>query len=284
LWFLKNAHAPVTAIFNHGVVDYNGQSGVHLNAGYWLDAEHDCSVEVGFFQLEQAQLNGSVNIPVVPGATPTFVHGLNRLWGAELNGRTPLCAIFFADHLDFLFGLRHLQFGEGLDFTTSNVPLPMGQPPTTGTSLENIRTLTQFFGGQVGLSTHWYCKGFSIDLTGKVAVGSNYYSERASSFTYLSVPGGNPVAGIAGGAIFPPLLNDKGHRGTFGVLPEFTATGGYQIMPGLRVLVGYTVLDLDSAVRAPAQVDPVILNGGPYRPRGERFYAQGVNLGFELSY
>jgi hypothetical protein len=290
LWWLKPIRTPASAVFNNGLVDYDSQSGARVSAGAWLDADRIWGVDVSFFQLEQKTLHDMVLNPVAVGATPTAVQANNRLWGLEANVRTPICALFFADRLEFLAGVRTMQFGEGVEFATGNfalppalLPLPAGVPAPLGTSVEQVRTTTQFYGAQVGLVSKMYCKGFTFDVVGKVALGGSCQTEHVSSVTTFGTVG-NQQTNVPGGALLPVFGNGVAHRAAVAVLPEFSATGGYYFMPGMRFLVGYNVLGLENIVRAPSQVDAVIVNGGVFRPRSERFYAQGLNLGLELSF
>jgi hypothetical protein len=290
LWWLKKVHAPVSGLFNNGVVDYSGQSGIRVSGGTWLDADHCYGLDGSIFWLEHARVGGLVNPPLRLGGTPTSVRADNHLWGGEINGRIPSVAIFFADRLEFLAGIRTVEFGEGISYFTPSFPvpaaavgLPAGNAPALVSAAEQVRTTTQFLGGQVGLASHWYCKGFTFDCTGKFALGANLLSEHALGTT--QVGGANNVqGGLPGGVILPATANGGDHRTTFATLGEVSAVGGYWFTPGFRALVGYNIFCLDQTVRAPGQVDAVVVGNGTFRPRGERFYVQGVNLGLEFAW
>jgi hypothetical protein len=84
-------------------------------------------------------------------------------------------------------------------------------------------------------------------------------------------------------------------RDRFAVVPEASATLGYQLARGLRMTVGYTFIFLSRVARPGDQID-LALNpnlfppeedpfSGPLRPafpfRDSRFWAQGISFGLE---
>jgi hypothetical protein len=82
------------------------------------------------------------------------------------------------------------------------------------------------------------------------------------------------------------------------VIPEFGARAGYQMTPGLRAFVGYTILDWGEVVRAGNQIDETVNTSflppatrpvsGPSRPAARlaesSFCALGISLGLELNF
>jgi hypothetical protein len=130
-----------------------------------------------------------------------------------------------------------------------------------------------------------------------MAVGDNIEVVNNSGATTVTVPGFPPVA-RSGGLL--ALASNSGHfsKEQGAVIPEFGARVGYQVTPNFHLFAGYTLLYWGSVVRAGNEVDlvvnPNLLPGsgasatGPQRPmpllNGSSFWAQGIDLGFELRF
>ena len=99
------------------------------------------------------------------------------------------------------------------------------------------------------------------------------------------------------------LLALPSNIGRFGkdrveVIPEFGARIGYQVNSRLQVFAGYTLLYWPDVLRPGTEVDsvvnPTLLPGSPIPPTGAQrpmpllnntsFWAQGIDLGFELRF
>src|SRR5262249_39724063 len=119
--------------------------------------------------------------------------------------------------------------------------------------------------------------------------------------TMFFQPAGNLVSTQSGGLLALPT-NMGGHtRTVFSVVPELGLNLGYQLTDHIRIFAGYTVLYWTHVARPGQQIDRTInsnqlptiagpgsLGGGPPRPmlsiRDTAFWAQGVNLGAELTW
>jgi hypothetical protein len=81
------------------------------------------------------------------------------------------------------------------------------------------------------------------------------------------------------------------------VIPQLTTEIGYQVLPHMRVFVGYDLLYWGGVLRAGDQIDTVVDPGNLPNPRQPavgphpvfvfnetNFWAQGVRLGTEFRY
>ncbi len=318
----------ITTIYGGSVNDtnYHEQSGVRLSTGVWVDEAHTLGIDASFFQLEHKTQGVNLTSPGDPvigpvfddpvqlqrtillAAVPNFTSGAlanvprsatigvtnnNDLWSAELNGRYQMGALFFMDRLDLVVGYRQLYFGEGLDVTTESVALSANAGPNV-LATDHFGTRTQFYGGQVGISSHGQYGRLSFDSVFKLGMGDIHEA--------LDINGSTTIGGITypGGVLTQPTNMGHGTIDRFGILPEITLTAGYQLTAHLRATVGYNFLYLSNVLRAGDQVDlvdgrqvrsltsfdPTATNVQRPLPTfySDRFYAQGLNFGLEFSY
>jgi hypothetical protein len=314
-----------------GTLQYHAQSGLRLSTGLWLEESHTFGVDASFFQLEQKTQGGNFASPgdpvvgpvfydpvqnretIILFALPNFTSGPfalsprsdtisirhnNRLWGADLDGRYQIGALFFMDRLDLVAGFRHLNFGEGLDITSESISHAVPNPGPNILVSDHFGTTSQFYGGQVGLAAHGQTGRLSADFTFKFAMGDIHQAVDINGSTTFTTPG-RPTRTNDGGILTQPTNIGHFSKDHFGVLPELTLTVGYQIMPHLRATVGYNVLYLSNVLRAADQIDGVdarqVHSLADFDPRvqatrpaqfftSDHFYAQGLNFGLEFSF
>jgi hypothetical protein len=323
-----DAITPLLGSFGNGL-DYHEQSGVRLSLGAWLDDCQDWGFDAGWFQLQQKSRGATFTSggdPVIgpvffdpntntrnliTASLPNFTTGPlaggprsavvaaradNRLWGAEVNVRKQIGAVFFADHLDLLVGFRHLQFGEGIAVVTDSTPLAGNGGPALHIE-DHLGVLNQFYGGQVGLASHTQLGRWSFDAIGKLALGDMHEANRIEGATTLTAPGLN-VATVTG-VLAEPTNIGRPTRERFAVVPELTFNVGYSILENVRVTLGYDFLYVSKVmragdlvdgvdarqVRALASFDPTAPATRPtFQQHDSRFWAQGLNLGLEVRY
>jgi len=325
----SDAIAPLFGGFSNKL-DYHEQSGVRLSLGAWLDDSQDWGFDASWFQLQQksrgdtftsggdpvigpvffdpntntrnlitASLPNFTTGPLAGGPRSAVVvgHADNRLWGAELNVRKQVGAVFFADHLDLLVGFRHLQFSEGIDVVTDSTPLPGNAGGAALHIEDHLGVHNQFYGGQVGLASHTQVGRWSLDVIGKLALGGMHEANRIEGATTLTAPGLNVAT--ATGVLAEPTNVGRPTRERFAVVPELTLNVGYSIVENVRVTLGYNFLYVSKVMRAGDLVDGVdarqvraLANFDPAAPatrptfqqHDSRFWAQGLNVGLEVRY
>ena len=305
----------------------NAQSGLRLGVGYWLDSSREWAFVGNWFQLAPAtrkiqdQSDGSTVIgpvfddPVsgrktillfsIPGQRAAQLDAVNRdaMWGAEANLRRQVPAIFFADRLDLLVGIRYLQFSDGLDLHgVSIVPPDVNAPRLQTISYtDQFGVHNQFYGGQIGLASHSDIGPLTLDVTGKVALGGIHEMAHIVGSTTIFDATPPPTTTVTGGGVLTEPTNlGRFHHGDFAVIPEITANLGWRITPWLEATVGYNFLYINNLYRAGSQIETVdgrqVFSSAAFvpnsqavnpQPPGEShsvFWVQGLNAGLSFSF
>jgi hypothetical protein len=233
-------------------------------------------------------------VPGVPGGVS--IDSGSRLWGLEGNGLMKLYRSCWC-HADLLAGLRYLDLGEDLNLTIVNGPIanPVFPVPGVLTIADRFETRNQFYGPQIGAKAGVRYRRFSAEVVGKVAFGTvheviNIAGSRTTAFGGFSQT-------TPGGVFAQPTNAGRYTRNEFAVVPEVQVQLGVDLMPNLRVFVGYNFLYLSHVVRPGNQIDRAINTtqfggfppvAGPAVPqvpfRESDFWAQGINFGVEFRY
>jgi hypothetical protein len=248
--------------------------------------------------IQQANLTGGI-----------FVASNTRLWGWEVNSSARLIRNT-AWSLDVLLGYRRLDLKEDLGLSNTATSLVAGfgdqnlfagttiNPPYSVSILDSFSTRNSFNGGQVGSRFAYHWGRLSLELLGKVALGSMQEVVTINGVTTTNAP--LAVTSLPGG-IFAQASNiGQYHRDVFAVVPEGNLNLGVQITNWLSARVGYTFLYASNVVRPGDQIDRTINTnlvpidtgygtpGGPARPgfsfKDTDFWAQGLNLGLQLQF
>jgi len=199
-------------------------------------------------------------------------------------------------------GYRFLQVNEGARLETTWMQFPTarsGYQTTLGLTADQFDGRNEFHGGQVGLVGDFHRGPFYVELTGKVAFGTNYQVVTADGQTHL-LTASNPVpvgSSYVGGVYAQPTNIGRQTQTVFAVVPEGMFKVGLKHGDHGRWFVGYNFLYLSSAVRPGDQIDttlnpsqiPMLNPGGglvgPDRPRlgisTTDFWVQGLLIGFE---
>lgn len=199
-------------------------------------------------------------------------------------------------------GYRFLQVNEGARLETTWMQFPTarsGFQTTLGLTADQFDGRNEFHGGQVGLVGDFHRGPFYVELTGKVAFGTNYQVVTADGQTHL-LTAANPLpvgSSYVGGVYAQPTNIGRRTETVFAVVPEGMFKVGLKHGDHGRWFVGYNFLYLSSAVRPGDQIDGTLnpsqipmLNPrgalvGPDRPRlgfsTTDFWAQGLLIGFE---
>ncbi|MHB1423963.1 MAG: BBP7 family outer membrane beta-barrel protein [Gemmataceae bacterium] len=239
-----------------------------------------------------------------------------QLFGFDANALLPFgrCVACDAEEVGYYItgvgGFRYVNLSDDETLSQSSNILPggvgffNGLPLSFGSNVglsDNIRTLNQFYGGQLGLKAGVTWWRFTLNGTAKVAVGSmreeanltgNTTGYNASFGATQTVPGGLYVLGS----------NSGSHtRNILAVVPEGTLNFAFEITSQIRLTLGYTMLYLSDVARPGNLIDRSINRTdlpssqtynpavpGPARPgfswNGTDFWAQGVNIGLSLRF
>jgi hypothetical protein len=310
--------APGTTVLFGDSLNNEERSGGRLTLGFWCDDEQTCGLEGSGFFLAQRSVRFNASSPGAPIlARPFFdivagqeaselvafpgvlagtvaVSSSSRLFGAELNARTNWwrgCCWRF----DTLLGFRYVGLDERLSVNES-LAVPMGAAIAVN---DRFGTENNFYGGQLGGDLELRQGPWSLNLVGKVALGSMRETVNINGSTTFFVPGSAPSVQL-GGLLAQPTNIGQFARDRFAVVPEVGVKLGYQATQHLRLTLGYTFLYLSDVARPGSQIDRAInvtqlasqfgpgTLVGPARPaiipRETDFWAQGISFGLEFTW
>jgi hypothetical protein len=230
-----------------------------------------------------------------------------NLWSWELSGVANL-ARNDAWTVDFLGGFRQTSLRENFSYVTTASNIAPGganlflltpiDPGFSVTTFDGIATRNTFNGAQLGarLDRHW--GRLTIDIVGKLGLGSMHEAVNIQGQTTTNAP--LPVTQAVGGIYAQQSNIGTFNRDVFAVIPEIGVNLSFQLKPNIIARVGYTFLYMSNVLRPGDQIDPQInINrvaidpafgtpGGPDRPafnaRSTGFWAQGINFGLEIRY
>jgi hypothetical protein len=253
---------------------------MRLTLGGWFDEEDLFGAEGSGFTLERrtkrfaaasdATGNPPLYFPIfsesagaergIPIADPlrafsgdVVINSTLQLWGAELNG---IVNLYHNSCLEFtvLTGFRYADLRENIENYNTTKDLIFGNV----TSLTDyFRTVDQFYGGQLGSRLAVRLHRFSLDITGKVALGfTHQVVDIQGNITQFGpnapVP---PGVGIFPGGLFTQSSNiGKRTADPFAVLPSLELKCGYALNQRSRVFVGYDLLYWSQVVRPGNQI------------------------------
>jgi hypothetical protein len=249
-------------------------------------------------------VNGTPGMPVpdreiiaFPGfATGTFTAKTSDvLWGADINARMNLLS-GCRWRLDGLAGFRYLHFDEQLTITETFQGIAGPNAGRAGSLMDHFETNNDFYGGQLGLVGELRRGPWSLDMIGKVALGTTHQSVTASGAQMGMNEFGAPVSGA--GLLVQPSNAGTRNRDSFSVVPEVTLNLGYQVTQHLKVFAGYDFLYWSHVTRVGDQIDttldvnsrtfPISQAPGATRPaprfQDTGFWAQGFNAGLQFTW
>jgi hypothetical protein len=311
--------APGTSVLFGGTgISNEERSGGRFTIGWWCDDCRTIGLEGSFLFLGERSTRFDASSPGLPIlARPFFdvlagqeaselvafpgvvggrvsVTSSSELWGAELNLRTAWWRGCWW-HVDGFLGFRYFGLKESLQ-VGEDLIIPNQSRITV---LDQFSTRNNFYGGQLGFEVGFQKHRWSLDLLGKVALGSTQETINIAGGSTFAVPG-TPTTAQAGGLLALPTNGGRFNRDTFAVLPEAGVKLGYQLTNHVKFFVGYTFLYISDVARPGHEIDRSInvsqlasqfgpgTLSGPARPapipKGTDFWAQGVNLGLEVRY
>jgi hypothetical protein len=234
------------------------------------------------------------------GAGQIRVNYDSNLWGTELNMLGNLFTTRYVS-LSVIGGFRYLQLEENLgisdQFTSSSAVPVFGSGSVLDS--DSFKTRNQFYGGQVGADFNLRWNRFFVDTRGKVAFGTNHEVVIIQGATELGSGSGLATSFPTGRFALPTNSGKRSHDEA-SIVYELGLNVGMNLTHHIRVYAGYTYLPWNDVVRPGQQIDRVIntsqiptavgpgtLVGTP-RPavpfQQSDFWAQGINVGLELSY
>jgi hypothetical protein len=312
----------------YGNVSLNtqGRSGARFEIGRWFGACRPWAIEGGFFVLGQRTATFTASGDGAPGSTvvgrPFFevnrgIENVNVVSGPGIAGVINVTSTnnFYGAHIDWRrrltcnpcwrldgqIGFRYVNFDEDLviaERSTAVGPpavsaaIPVG---TTSTITDSFRVNNDFYGGMFGLVSDWQRGPWSVQLWGRVSLGTTTEEVEIAGAQQVVVPGA-PTGTFTGGLLARPSNIGRYTAETFAVIPEIGLNVGCQVTQRLRVFAGYSFLYWSNVVRAGDQIDrsvnvagipffpqPPAIPAGTPRPapilKETDFWAQGVNVG-----
>jgi hypothetical protein len=312
-------------LFGDHSIHSQGYSGMSLTLGGWVDPGEFFGVEGSGFVLERRTKrfaagsdmagNPPLYFPIfsavagaergIPIADPlrgfsgdVLVNSTLQLWGAECNGVFTLLRNSALD-VTLLAGFRYADLRESLQIYNTTTDLIFGNV----TDLSDLfSTTNQFYGGQIGSRLAFQHDCWSVDVTGKVALGATYevVDIQGAITQFGPKPITPPGLGTFPGGLYTQSSNiGKRTANTFSVLPSLQLKLGYDLNPRARLFAGYDLLYWTQVVRPGNQIDhdvnlsqnAVLGTGrlvGPVQPtplfNRSDFWAQGINVGLEVRY
>jgi hypothetical protein len=234
-------------------------------------------------------------------AFPGFANGTfaakteDTLWGADINARMNLlrgCSW----RLDGLVGFRYLHFDEQITINETFQGTAGPNAGRMGSLTDQVSTANNFYGGQLGVLGEYHRGPWSLDVNGKVALGTTHQSVTATGAQMDVNEFGVPVSGA--GLLVQPSNAGTRSRDMFSVVPEVTFNLGYQVTTHLKVFAGYDFLYWSNVARVGDQIDttldvnsrafPISQAAGATRPapllQSTSFWAQGFNAGLQFTW
>jgi hypothetical protein len=308
-------------LFGNENADFGSTPGARFTIGYWFDNCQESGLEATYLFLGNKSVNFEATSDTTPIlAVPFFniqtanqdalifaypgqqtatmnisltneLHSLELLWRSAIlqdcNRR-----------LDFLIGYRYGRFSEDLssdatsDYLTTVGLIPAG---TRIRILDQFSTINDFHGAQVGIAKSGRYSNFSLELLGKLAIGSTRSTVTVNGATVVTPPGGT-ASTSSGGLLALPTNMGTFEQRNFSMIPELGINAGYNFTSRLKVTAGYTLLYWSRVARPsdqidtninPTQLPPGPLTGNPL-PQAKfissDYWVQGLTLGFDYRY
>jgi hypothetical protein len=241
----------------------------------------------------------------IPSATGSFdATTSTSLWGAEINARECLVCRGGSNisyRADLFAGFRYLDLSDRL-IMQENLVLGANNTFPVGTTVQvndSFQTHDQFYGGQFGIRAEARSGSFFLNGKLSLAIGGTNELVTINGNQFVTQPG--LATQTFTGGLLALSSNIGAHpNGSFSFVPELAINAGLNVMPRLRVFVGYNFMLWTSVLRASEQIDRVIdvnlvpnlVPPGvfpplvPERPRvpffQNDFWAQGIQIGAEF--
>ena len=300
----------------------DGRSGGRATLGYWFDEQESWGIEGNYWALDKggdgfqavSDIDGSPILarPFIDAATgledafivsypdvfagSITVASSSDVMGAEINLRRAMLGNRYA-RFDLLAGYRYVKVRESLSVYENQISIDPGAIIPLGTEFsiqDDFAMRNEFHGGQVGMILQKEFRRWTIEGTGKVALGSWRQEARIGGFTSVSVPG-VPTVVNEGGILALASNSGNFERDRFAAIPEAGLTLRYQLNKCAKVSVGYTFMYLQRIVRPGNNIDrridtdqlppPIDVGGLPeFKFKESDAWLQGVSVGLEARF
>jgi hypothetical protein len=201
--------------------------------------------------------------------------------------------------------MRYLNLSEALNINAVSIVDLAEQYKGLGIPFDgntiNVRdsfdTRNHFYGGQLGTRVELEYKRWTLDLSGKVALGVSHQIAKVHGSTTIDT---TPTFQQNGGLFAVSSNSGRFTNHAFAVAPEASFTLKFRLTERLQLFGGYSFFYWSRVARPSDQVDTTVnpnfvptsttfgASGGPQRPafnfRSTDFFAHGANFGFEFRY
>ena len=320
-----------TVLFGDNGVFQEMSSGGRLTGGFWWSPQQLGGIEASYFELNgkdkefyaefYAEEGGDTILTrpffnVQDGlpsdalvAYPDVLDGAidvradMELSGAEcLWRRMVACSPTF--RMDIVAGYRYGRLFDRLTTEEFMLSLDPASGWDTGTliqRLDSFVTVNDFHGGELGLLARWRRSCWSLDVTGKVALGGTTTTTTIDGITQTWETINSPDVDTSdpGGLLALPTNIGRYRQGEFAVMSELEValrqelTCNLWLRPGYNLLtwsrVGRAVDQIDLGVNPsqipPGNLDTLVGEARPaFTPATTSFWAQGLNVGLEYQF
>jgi hypothetical protein len=327
-------NATTSVVFGGSHLDQGVFPGVNFTLGALLPSSDTLGVEVGGFvfgkvtttssNASNAAGNPAIGVPFLGAVSGqqaaslvafpgVFAGGVDVAYSSQMFGSEANFVLLANDDRDFrltaLAGFRYLDFQESLNITQSTTVLGGGAILFNGNTAvlapngvqinDSFNTRNQFCGGQIGVRAGRDFGMFSVDVTGKLALGDMLEIVKTEGTSSLVAPGATPAT--VGGGLFAVSTNTGTQRKNFCVvIPEFELRIGVQVTSNLNLFIGGNFLYVSSVARPGDQIDTAVnvakvptsfafgAPGGPASParllQQTSLWDGGLNLGLRFTY
>lgn len=253
--------------------------------------------------VRSARMTGDIQIANTSRMWSWETNALWNMWrgtSATANLIGGFRSVGLRERLSMVETLRNIQEGGGVFFGGASV-----DPGNTVTTFDKYSAENTFYGAQLGARFLIQEGRFSLNVTGKAAMGVVQQLMVVDGGTIVrnqvkQLDGRGLVIGAAPGGVLTQSSNIGRHfQNKFAVVPEVAADLCFDITDRLVIKLGYTFVYLSSVARPGDQIDRTINpglvptdfdygTGGPARPahpyKSTSIWTQGVNVGLEFRY
>jgi len=310
-------------LFGGEALDAEVRPGGRFRLGYWFDRCAEYGLEASylrlakkssmfsadssldpvlarpFFNIEPGAEGQDVELVAFPGLLDGHIRvdTQTQLQGVEILSRQLLCQDG-TRRVDWLAGYRYLQLDDELVISDFKRFVATGTGLQVGTTIEEFdrfATQNDFHGGELGLVAELRRRRWTLEVLGKVAIGTNRSRATVNGSTTVIVPDPDEATTPYGLLALPGNSGTHAHD-ALAVIPEIGITLSYQFTPQLRGMLGYTFLYWSQVARPGDQID-LDLNlsqikpdglTGPARPEfiwtDTAVWAQGLSLGLDCRF
>jgi hypothetical protein len=222
----------------------------------------------------------------------------SSIQSAAGGGRMSLNAYDSPTRLYFMAAYRYFNLNETLSIVSTSTPgtnpFPFPVPAGRVESFDQFATKNIFNGGEVGLAAEMGRSRWKLSAETRLAMGDMQQKIMIDGRT--SAISGGFAASFPGGLLAQPTNIGSFSRDRFALIPQLDVKLGYQLLPALRLTVGYNFTYVTSVVRPGDQVDtnvnttqiagqPLV---GPPSPQlsfnDTGLWLQGITAGMDLRF